>query len=122
MPLAQQTLAATPEGGALVIYFNALMTKSRPNHPGHPVPTVCIYVQYVLYFSGAQRKKNPFGLFEEGGSLLGRRLLAAGLHWPGKMSLNVFRWRPWELKFHELEQEQSVAGPRVSLFLNLGQN
>lgn len=57
MPLAQWTLAACPRGSALVIYFNALMKKSKPNHSGYLVPTVYVYVQYMLYFSHAQRGK-----------------------------------------------------------------
>lgn len=59
-------------GSALVIYFNALMKKSKPNHSGHLVPTVCVYAQYMLYFSQAQRGRkkppNPLSLFEEGRS------------------------------------------------------
>lgn len=45
------------------------MKLSQPNCSSHLVPAVCIYVQYMLYFSGAQMgKENPVGLFEEGKS------------------------------------------------------
>lgn len=37
------------------------MKKSQPDHSGHLVPTVCVCVKYMLYFSRAQRgkKKTP---------------------------------------------------------------
>lgn len=61
-PLAQ--LAVTPEGSVLLIYFSDLMKKAQPNHSGHLVPTICIYVQTCCTFLVLKVKK-PLGLFEE---------------------------------------------------------
>lgn len=61
-PLAQ--LAATPEGSVLVIYFSDLMKKAQPNHSGHLVPTICIYVQTCCTFL-VLKVKGPLGLLEE---------------------------------------------------------
>lgn len=65
VPLAQ--LAATPGGSALVICFSDLMIKAQPNHSGHLVPTVYIYVQTCCTFLVPKVKK-PRGLFAEGRS------------------------------------------------------
>lgn len=106
VPLAHWTLAAAPEAvpWSSISGLRKKVT-ARPFWPPRTYRSRSCAIQAVL-FSCPRWEQNPkpVGLFEEGRSTW-RSILEACLHWPGKTSLGVCRWRPWRPKFQRLERE-----------------
>lgn len=104
MPLAQRTLAATPEGSALVTSFNTQMKKAQANHSGPLVPTVCIYVQTHCTFLVPKGERILSGYLKKAGEVGGSVFALAwgkwlsfscgGLRGQSSTDLNRNSWRP----------------------------